>query len=160
VPYYIVSEVPQTRWIATGDNLNLTISAGTSIVFGAETGITNTESSSAAGGTLVMNGTATNPINLSGYNSGSGAWYGVYYGNSLQGNTLNYTNIDGAGEYDPQGAGFLPAAVMVEYDGSINMTNCGINNIAGCGVSVENGGVFTESGNTYTNISSNNLCEE
>lgn len=145
------------REIRVPDNCDLTIEAGTQIDFDTNTGIRVDD-----GGSLKAIGTETEKIIFSGVDGAAGAWKGLafWFTQSVL-NKLEYCVIEYAGGGDND------AAIYMWDDPVLEVNSCHIKDIDGC-IFVDqplhdpNGNFqnanFSESGNTFENISGGTFC--
>ncbi|TSJ35919.1 DUF5018 domain-containing protein [Mucilaginibacter corticis] len=155
----IMQKLDATYQIDDYINLNqkLTINAGVQMQFLTDAGfILGT-------GTLIANGTASDPIKFSGYKPGIGVWRGLALLNTDPEIALNYCVIDGAGSNKlPSGLGLKCAVnLYIEYGltaTNASITHCTISNSGGYGIIYKKGlaGIVIQS-NTYQN---NTLADE
>jgi len=159
VPYRITDQINNYSY-------NITLNAGVAIEFGSDAGFDVGDK-----GSLTANGTASDPVKLTGYIAGKGIWAGLSFSSNKPENKLNYCLIDGAGskEITPTNFSFwfergAKAAVVVDgatYKGSYKMivTNCNITNSGGYGIaySIYSKDAVTVSGNTFSNNTKDNV---
>ncbi|MCP4441962.1 MAG: hypothetical protein GY810_23890 [Aureispira sp.] len=150
--YRAVSTDPQAIWIELDALNTLTIEAGATIEFSNETGIRANK------GVLKIDGTTSAPIHFKGIGSGTGLWRGVYIDNAQQ-HSISHTTIDGAGGWGTDNDPTPAANVMVEFDGSLTISNCTLKNSKYCGLSSHKDAVVSESNITYSGNGTGEYCK-
>ncbi|HNW81792.1 MAG TPA: DUF5018 domain-containing protein [bacterium] len=110
VPYYI-------DYTYSYVNKTLTLNAGVTIYFNAETGIDIAEST----GKLIVNGTAENPVLLTKLPGETYYWEGIYVRSDI-GNEINNATIEYAGNADDEGI------FWISSDGAVTLNNVTISN--------------------------------
>lgn len=126
-------------------NGDVTIEPGTVIEFETGAGLQVND-----GGSLAINGTADEPVKLTGVDKTVGSWLGVLYDSEDTKNSMTYTEImyAGGGQFNSNGD---LGAVIVWADTKLSMSNCTVSNSAAYGFNATYGGAeVTLSNNTFT----------
>ncbi len=137
---------------------NLLIYAGTTVKFGSDAGLSTFEYGS---GYLRILGTAANPVTLTGENEAPGAWQGIAFQSTNTQNRIEYAVISYGGSEGFTGAGDKANLVVGGFSaGVVEVVNSTISDSDDCGVFKTTASTFTESGNTYTNNSGGDVCNQ
>lgn len=113
-------------------------------------------------GYLVAKGTAQNNITFQGVVNSKGTWKGILFTSSDTRNEMSYCNIsNGGGAVLITGLSLANVGLFTQSGntGKLTISNCIIQNSAGCGIAKDAASVLTESANTHTNNTGNNICE-
>ena len=99
-------------------------------------------------GTITVNGTTSEPVIFRGDEDVQGYWRGIRVESSSTKNVINNAIVSNGGS-----SGFTSTDRIsdIQITGILEVNNSVIKNSLGYGVRVENGGVFVESNNTYSN---------
>lgn len=146
VPYRIDGEVQMNS------NDGLTIEAGAELRFNAESGIQNY-------GFLIIEGTATNPVLLTGFTEVPGAWLGIYNESEDVRNLIDHADIAYAGGGAFNSNGDL-GSVIVWANSYTTISNTTIRDSgADCGINATyNNETLNTSNLTFTNITTD-ICQ-
>lgn len=146
VPYRIDGEIN-----VTSDD-GLTIEAGAELRFNASSGIKNF-------GFLVIQGTATEPVLLTGYTEASGAWLGLFNDSDDVRNLIDHAEVAYAGGGSFNSNGDL-GAIIVWADSYTTISNTTIRDSGSdCGINAEyNDETLNTSNLTFTNITTD-ICQ-
>lgn len=108
-----------------------------------------------SGGSMTADATPSNQITFQGEQNVTGYWKGLRFNSNNANNNLDNVVVSNGGEEGFDGAN-RKANIEVGPDGRLILTNSTLTMSGGFGVRVQDGGVFTASGNTYSgNISGN-----
>ncbi|CAN5431085.1 hypothetical protein BH09BAC1_BH09BAC1_07900 [soil metagenome] len=137
---------------------NLVIHAGTTVKFGAGAGLSTFEYGA---GFLRIMGTAANPVTLTGENAQLGAWQGIAFQSNNTQNRIEHAVISYGGSEGFTGAGYKANVVVGAFsDATVEIVNSTITDSDACGIFKTTNSTLTESGNTYTNNTGGNICNE
>ena len=112
-------------------------------------------------GYLIAKGTAQKIINFQGVVNSKGTWKGILFNSSDTRNELSYCTVsNGGGQSMFTGLSAANIGLITQSGntGRVTVTNCNIQNSAGCGMAKDASSVLTESGNTHTGNTGNNIC--
>lgn len=138
----------------------LTIMPGATIEFEANQTISFRQDLDIPLGIIKAIGTETEPITFTGAVKTPGYWQGLIIQSSSTSNEMDYCIVEYGGS-DPI-AGEL-ANIGVDKDGAfdapnLTITNSTIRHSAGCGIVVETGSSFSETGNTFSDNAGSDVC--
>lgn len=113
-------------------------------------------------GYLIAKGTAQKMINFQGVVNNKGTWKGWLFNSSDTRNEMSYCVIsNGGGQSMFSGLSAANIGLITQSGniGKVTLNNCTIQNSAGCGIAKDASSVLTESGNTYSGNTGNNICQ-
>lgn len=113
-------------------------------------------------GYLIAKGTAQKMINFQGVVNNKGTWKGWLFNSSDTRNEMSYCVIsNGGGQSMFSGLSAANIGLITQSGniGKVTINNCTIQNSAGCGIAKDASSVLTESGNTHTGNTGNNICQ-
>lgn len=112
-------------------------------------------------GYLIALGNSTNKISFQGYTNTKGFWKGILFNSSDLRNELSFCNImDGGSSALISGLSNANIGVFTQSGniGKAKINNCTISNSNGCGISKDASSILTESSNTFSGNTSNDIC--
>lgn len=113
-------------------------------------------------GYLIAKGTAQKVINFQGEVNSKGTWKGILFNSSDTRNEMVYCQISNGGSQN-MFTGLSNANIgLITQSGNIGklkISNCTIQNSAGCGIAKDASSELTESNNTHSNNTGNNICQ-
>lgn len=144
VPYYL------KETLRLGGSQTFTIEAGTVIKMASSIGIEIGEDV-----TFIAEGTATEPIEISGFENEKSYWESVWYESKKSNSSIKYVNFKNAGKGDEN------AAILEFYNGTkLTMENCSFSETEGCGIKIGDATSMKNvsiTGDTYSNCDGGNV---
>jgi hypothetical protein len=114
-------------------------------------------------GYLVAIGTPDSRIIIEGQLKQPGTWRGIVTGSEDQRSKLAYCTIAHGGGGKLPEMNTLIANIAVanafSYQGYMTVENCIIKDGAGCGIASENATTLLQSGNTFSGLTGNSICQ-
>lgn len=144
VPYYL------KETLRLGGSQTFTIEAGTVIKMASSIGIEIGEDV-----TFIAEGTATEPIEISGFENEKSYWESVWYESKKSNSSIKYVNFKNAGKGDEN------AAILEFYNGTkLTMENCSFSETEGFGIKIGDATSMKNvsiTGDTYSNCDGGNV---
>jgi hypothetical protein len=106
-------------------------------------------------------GQPTEKIVFKGVNAGKGSWRGLLFTSSDLKNELSHCIISGAGGGQLiTGLSNANIGIFTQSGniGKLKISNCTVENGAGCGLSIDTKSIVTQSSNTFLNLTGSNIC--
>lgn len=113
-------------------------------------------------GYIIAKGSAQKMINFQGVVNNKGTWKGILFNSSDTRNEMSFCVVsNGGGQSMFSGLSAANIGLITQSGniGKVTISNCTIQNSAGCGIAKDATSVLTESGNTHIGNTGNNICQ-